>query len=588
MAKQFKRSIIEMSKFFKSLSVVTAAATVAFGASVAEAAQFNVVVDKIEVMRDGGANDRFVVYQPSAGIGETATRSIDLFNASQKAGTALTIAPPPAGTYTTMLVTFGNITIGDDAGNVSNTLNTTLEGLGVLGNELGRSVLILGDDGDGVGGTADIADLVGAGSAAPIQSIVSGGAGSIVALPSLNFFLPSDGSGVDEQTGALLANPVFIPTLSQSVDRANLPNVVVGVKESGFINTEAAIAGNFVYRVGLFRSALDKRPVVSRAVTFASKTDHDELGIQEVRFLDVPEGTYIPVAWIDANSNGLWDEGELTVVANGTIADISFTVDYDAVGLIEDGVAKTISTTYVSGVSATVDNAVSASLFEGGANIATDLTDGFIGEAASFTMPARGVRVDLEIQDQPNLTTEWVNNGLNGLSGLKGTLGTLAAPLDAAAGAVEGAAQILIQLTGGQAAANASVTRVVNVDVRYGADGQTLDGSTNGELGTGELAFLALDDDWVGPSDFSYDEDDAIMSFNVPFLSISGLGTSLTGTYRFGFNAAIGAADVTGSVPTFVCDSAVPSGCDTNTPAAVAQVVTIDNGAQVTIDTINE
>lgn len=577
-----------MSKFFKSLSVVTAAATVAFGASVAEAAQFNVVVDKIEVMRDGGANDRFVVYQPSAGIGETATRSIDLFNASQKAGTALTIAPPPAGTYTTMLVTFGVITIGDDAGNVSNTLNTTLEGLGVLGNELGRSVLILGDDGDGVGGTADIADLVGAGSAAPIQSIVSGGAGSIVALPSLNFFLPSDGSGVDEQTGALLANPVFIPTLSQSVDRANLPNVVVGVKESGFINTEAAIAGNFVYRVGLFRSALDKRPVVSRAVTFASKTEHDELGIQEVRFLDVPEGTYIPVAWIDANSNGLWDEGELTVVANGTIADISFTVDYDAVGLIEDGVAKTISTTYVSGVSATVDNAVSASLFEGGANIATDLTDGFIGEAASFTMPARGVRVDLEIQDQPNLTTEWVNNGLNGLSGLKGTLGTLAAPLDAAAGAVEGAAQIMIQLTGGQAAANASVTRVVNVDVRYGADGQTLDGSTNGELGTGELAFLALDDDWVGPSDFSYDEDDAIMSFNVPFLSISGLGTSLTGTYRFGFNAAIGAADVTGSVPTFVCDSAVPSGCDTNTPAAVAQVVTIDNGAQVTIDTINE
>lgn len=203
-------------------------------------------------------------------------------------------------------------------------------------------------------------------------------------------------------------------------------------------------------------------------------------------------------------------------------------------------------------------------------------------------MPARGVRVDLEIQDQPNLTTEWVNNGLNGLSGLKGTLGTLAAPRDAAAGVAQGAAQVLIQLTGGQASANASVTRVVNVDVRYGADGQTLDGSTTGELGTGELAFLALDDDWVGPADFSYDEDDAIMSFNVPFLSISGLGTSLTGTYRFGFNAAIGAADVTGSVPTFVCDSAVPSGCDTDAPAAVAQVVTIDNGAQVTIDTINE
>ena len=581
-----------MSKFFKSLSVVTAAATVAFGASVAEAAQFNVVVDKIEVMRDGGANDRFVVYQPSAGIGETATRSIDLFNASQKAGTALTIAPPPAGTYTTMLVTFGNITIGDDAGNVSNTLNTTLEGLGVLGNELGRSVLILGDDGDGVGGAADIADLVGAGSAAPIQSIVSGGAGSIVALPSLNFFLPSDGSGVDEQTGALLANPVFIPTVSQSVDRANLPNVVVGVKESGFINTEAAIAGNFVYRVGLFRSALDKRPVVSRAVTFASKTDHDELGIQEVRFLDVPEGTYIPVAWIDANSNGLWDEGELTVVANGTIADISFTVDYDATDgnigdLIEDGVAKTISLTYITG-NTDIDDAFGSAFYPAGVAYNTSWTVGFIGEAASFTMPARGVRVDLEIQDQPNLTTEWVNNGLNGLSGLKGTLGTLAAPRDAAAGAVEGAAQILIQLTGGQASANASVTRVVNVDVRYGADGQTLDGSTNGELGTGELAFLALDDDWVGPSDFSYDEDDAIMSFNVPFLSISGLGTSLTGTYRFGFNAAIGAADVTGSVPTFVCDSAVPSGCDTDAPAAVAQVVTIDNGAQVTIDTINE
>lgn len=577
-----------MNKLLKSLSVVSAAAAVAFGASMAEAAQFNVVVDKIEVMRDGGANDRFVVYQPSAGIGETATRSINLFDPVQKAGTALTIVPPPAGTYRTMLVTFGAITIADGAGNVSNTLNTTLEGLGVLGNELGRSVLLLGDDGDGVGGAADIADLIGVGSAGSIQSITSGGFGSIVTLPSLNLFLPSDGSGVDEQSGALLAVPAFIPTINQSVDRANLPNVVVGVKETGFIGTEAANAGNFVYRVGLFRSALDKRPVVSRSMTFVSRTDHDELGVREALFLDVPEGTYLPVAWIDANKNGLWDEGELTVVSNGAVADIGVTVDYGAVGLIQDGIAKTISATYVSGVSATVDNAVSASIFPGGAAVATGLTNGFIGEAASFTMPARGLRVDLEIQDQPNLTTEWVNNGLNGLSGLRGTLGTLAAPLDAAAGAVEGAAQILIQLTGGQASANASVTRVVNVDVRYGADGQTLDGSTNGELGTGEIAFLALDDDWVGPADFSYNQDDAIMSFNVPFLTITGLGTSLTGSYRFGFNAAIGAADVTGSVPTFLCDSAVPSGCDTATPAAVAQVVTIDNTAQVTINTINE
>lgn len=577
-----------MNKLLKSLSVVSAAAAVAFGASMAEAAQFNVVVEKIEVMRDGGANDRFVVYQPSAGIGETATRSINLFNPVQKAGTALTIVPPPAGTYRTMLVTFGAITIADGAGNVSNTLNTTLEGVGVLGNELGRSVLLLGDDGDGVGGAADIADLIGVGSAGSIQSITSGGFGSIVTLPSLNLFLPSDGSGVDEQSGALLALPAFIPTINQSVDRANLPNVVVGVKETGFIGTEAANAGNFVYRVGLFRSALDKRPVVSRSMTFVSRTDHDELGVREALFLDVPEGTYLPVAWIDANKNGLWDEGELTVVANGAVADIGVTVDYGAVGLIQDGIARTISATYVSGVSATVDDAVSASIFPSGAAVATDLTNGFIGEAASFTMPARGLRVDLEIQDQPNLTTEWVNNGLNGLSGLRGTLGTLAAPLDAAAGAVEGAAQILIQLTGGQASANASVTRVVNVDVRYGADGQTLDGSTNGELGTGEIAFLALDDDWVGPADFSYNEDDAIMSFNVPFLTITGLGTSLTGSYRFGFNAAIGAADVTGSVPTFVCDSAVPSGCDTATPAAVAQVVTIDNTAQVTINTINE
>lgn len=581
-----------MNKLLKSLSVVSAAAAVAFGASMAEAAQFNVVVDKIEVMRDGGANDRFVVYQPSAGIGETATRSINLFNPVQKAGTALTIVPPPAGTYRTMLVTFGAITIADGAGNVSNTLNTTLEGLGVLGNELGRSVLLLGDDGDGVGGVADIADLIGVGSAGSIQSITSGGIGSIVTLPSLNLFLPSDGSGVDEQSGALLAVPAFIPTINQSVDRANLPNVVVGVREAGFIDTAAANAGNFVYRVGLFRSALDKRPVVARTMTFVSRTDHAEVGVREALFLDVPEGTYIPVAWIDANANGLWDEDEVTVVADGNVADISFTVDYAATNgdigdLIEDGVAKTISLTYITG-NTEIDETFGSAFYPAGAAVNTSWTVGWIGEAASFTMPARSVRVDLEIQDQPNLTTEWVNNGLNGLSGLRGTLGTLAAPLDAAAGAVDGAAQILIQLTGGQAAANASVTRVVNVDVRYGADGQTLDGSTNGELGTGELAFLALDDDWVGPSDFSYDEDAAIMSFNVPFLSISGLGTSLTGTYRFGFNAAIGAADVTGSVPTFVCHSAVPSGCDTNTPAAVAQVVTIDNGAQVTIDTINE
>ncbi len=95
-----------MTKFTKSLYAAVFGAAAMLGAVSAHATQFNVVVEKIELMKDGGSADRFVVYQPSAGIGEAATRSIDLFNATQKVGTALTIKNPPAGLYKTMLVTF--------------------------------------------------------------------------------------------------------------------------------------------------------------------------------------------------------------------------------------------------------------------------------------------------------------------------------------------------------------------------------------------------------------------------------------------------------------------------------------------------
>lgn len=568
-----------MTKFTKSLYAAVFGAAAMLGAVSAHATQFNVVVEKIELMKDGGSADRFVVYQPSAGIGEAATRSIDLFNATQKVGTALTIKNPPAGLYKTMLVTFGNITIGDDAGNVSKTLNTNLESLGVLGNELGRSVLILGDDGDGVGGTADIADLIGIGAAAPVQPMtVSDG---VVTLPSLNFFLPSDGTGVDESTGDLIATPTFIPSMSQNIDRADIPNVVIGVNETGFINTDKANAGNFTYRVGLFRSALDKRPVVSRAVAFVSKTDNAEIGVKEVTFLDVPEGTFFPVAWIDADGNQLWDQDEVTAIAGGTVSDLTFTVDYGAtdgvVGdLVVNNVAKTISMTYVSGVSTTVDNDVSASVFPAGAAIATDLSDGFVGDMTAFSMPARGVSIAVSITNEVSSTgTDWDNKGIELLSGLTGTLavdgaGAATATANAAA---DGSLSIVVQLSGAQNATSASVSRTVVLTAAFGADDQ----NDNTLLEDTETAYVGLKDATL-PSDFSYDG--SVLTFKAPYLSITTLGdnTAIAGAFRVAFGANV-KTSVDESPPTKLCQAA-GAGCDDDI-APTNQLVDVTSNANV-------
>ena len=568
-----------MTKFTKSLYAAVFGAAAMLGAVSAHATQFNVVVEKIELMKDGGSADRFVVYQPSAGIGEAATRSIDLFNATQKVGTALTIKNPPAGLYKTMLVTFGNITIGDDAGNVSKTLNTNLESLGVLGNELGRSVLILGDDGDGVGGTADIADLIGIGSAAPVQPMtVTDG---VVTLPSLNFFLPSDGNGVDESTGDLIATPTFIPSMSQNIDRADIPNVVIGVNETGFINTDKANAGNFTYRVGLFRSALDKRPVVSRAVAFVSKTDNAEIGVKEVTFLDVPEGTFFPVAWIDADGNQLWDQDEVTAVAGGTVSDLTFTVDYGAtdgvVGdLVVNNVAKTISMTYVSGVSTTVDNDVSASVFPAGAAIATDLSDGFVGDMTAFSMPARGVSIAVSITNDVSSTgTDWENDGIAALSGLVGTLAVDGAAANASVtgAAADGSLSIVVQLSGAQNATSASVSRTVVLTAAFGADTQ----GDAASLENTETAYVGLNSATL-PSDFSYDG--SVLTFKAPYLSITTLGdnTAIAGTFRVAFGANV-KTSVDESTPTKLCQAA-GAGCDDSiTPTN--QLVDVTSSANV-------
>ena len=140
-------------------------------------------------------------------------------------------------------------------------------------------------------------------------------------------------------------------------------------------------------------------------MAFVSKTDNAEIGVKEVTFLDVPEGTFFPVAWIDADGNQLWDQDEVTAIAGGTVSDLTFTVDYGAtdgvVGdLVVNNVAKTISMTYVSGVSTTVDNDVSASVFPAGAAIATDLSDGFVGDMTAFSMPARGVSIAVSITNE--------------------------------------------------------------------------------------------------------------------------------------------------------------------------------------------
>lgn len=375
--------------FRKHFAATFAAAGMLLGAASASAVSFTVVIDKIEVMENGTSPDRITIYHPAAGIGEAATRTLDLLNAN-KAGTALPVRAPNAGTYRTMLVTFGDIRVAAETATVSDTTPLTFGTTDGFGAEFGRQVLVMGDVDPAAGiGLA----LGGVDPVVPMQPIVS--TGGSIALPAFNFFLRAADVVVNGNEVGVSRLPVPISVARNDVDSNLVPNVTVGVKGLAFGGPSSVLpanVGNFNVKVGLFRSALDLKPVYMRTATIVSNSLATAASITEVTFVDVADGTYLPLAWYDANNNNLLDSGEATIMADVAGTDLSSSaalLTIDKAALFGTGAAGVVSST--SAAFDVSDTGSPLGTLFGGAT-----ANGFLGESGSFyAFPAREISISI-------------------------------------------------------------------------------------------------------------------------------------------------------------------------------------------------
>lgn len=386
-------------KIKKHFAATVAAAGVLLGAVSASAVSFTVVIDKIELMENATSPDRITIYHPAAGIGEAATRTLDLLNA-HKNGTALPVRAPKAGTYRTMLVTFGDIRVSARAGSVSATQPLSFdltEGFGEEPLSL-RPVLVMGD----VDPASGIGQLLGGVQAAvPMQPIVSNG--NSVVLPAFNFFLPAANvvtSGDDRVN--VTRKPVPISVARNDVDSNIVPNVTVGVKGLALDGAPGLpTSGNFVVKVGLFRSALDLKPLYVQTATIVSNSLTTDASITEVTFLDVADGTYIPLAWIDANNNGLLDSGESTIMSDA--ASTALTTDAARLTINKEDLFGTGAAGVVSSTSAAFDVSAAGSAL--GTVFGGETANGYLGESGDFyAFPARAISITLTTTSAASVT----------------------------------------------------------------------------------------------------------------------------------------------------------------------------------------
>jgi hypothetical protein len=385
-----------------ALAGATAAAAV-LGAASASAVSFTVVIDKIELLENGNSADRFVVYNPATGVGGTATTTLDLLNAN-KSGASLPIAAPKGGTYRTMLVTFSSIRVAAETADVSATqdVGALLGTAHGFGEELGRKVLVMGDPGTGA---TSISALLNGGAAfatvPPMQPAVSNGV--TVTLPAINFFLPTSNVVISGNSVGVTTLPVAIPVARNDVDSAQVPNVTVGVKGRAFAGSTALPenGGNFAVRVGLFRSALDLKPLYVQTATIVSNSLTTDASITEVTFLDVADGTYIPLAWIDANNNGLLDSGESTIMSDA--ASTALTTDAARLTINKEDLFGTGAAGVVSSTSAAFDVSAAGSAL--GTVFGGETANGYLGESGDFyAFPARAISITLTTTSAASVT----------------------------------------------------------------------------------------------------------------------------------------------------------------------------------------
>ncbi len=309
-----------MNKFLKSALVVAGVAG-AFSAAEANAVSLTVVIDKIEIVKDADnyPNTATTIFEPRSSIGESATKTVDLFDATEKLGTAYTLRKPSSGEYESLLVTFSEIKAVSGSSEVD--LLAQYKTAGILSSTGTNGTMVFGNIGSGA---ASVGTILTATSIAPMQPIIANGS-SDVTLPTLDFYLPSSTLVANGSSIALTQFPRPVLSASQATDSASIANVIVDVDaNTAFTSATGWTLDASVVTVGLFDNTVPETPLVSTTFTAVTPTV-----VKQVTFIDAPRSEsaeIYPIAWIDLDGNGNLDKDEYYTVAETVRANNGITI----------------------------------------------------------------------------------------------------------------------------------------------------------------------------------------------------------------------------------------------------------------------
>jgi hypothetical protein len=307
---------------------------------------------------DNYPNTATTIFEPRSSIGEAATKTTNLFDATQKLGVSYNLRKPGSGEWEAVVISFSEITAVSGAATYD--MLAEYKTATTMGTNGAYGVMLLGNDGTGTATSLDT--VFSTVSMAPIQTVITDGAD--FTLPALDFYLP-EASLVTTGPSVVGVTQLPRPTLvvSQATDSASRANVLVDIDDdTAFTAATGWTLGASVVTVGLFDSTVPETPLVSTTYTAASPT-----ALKQVEFIDVPHNvTLQPIAWVDLDSDGRLDTGEYYTFhhATKTTNDIAI-------------VAADISLTAVNGV---------------------------LDDASGFTFPPRTVTVDISMTNDTSST----------------------------------------------------------------------------------------------------------------------------------------------------------------------------------------
>ncbi len=321
-----KTSFVKSALFGAAMVSTFAASTAAHAVDA-----LNVVISEIRLYTnaDDAGSRTAVVYAPGSNIGEDSTKTVNLFNATQRAGTSFSIETPAAGTYEAIGITFDSIDV------VSGTTTLDLRAQMITAGQLNASgVMLLGENGTGSRAvSAPAAPGLNVSVTGVSSPLVSGG--GAISLPTLNFVLDESDIVDNSATSfSVRSLPTIIPTGTLGGDSSARANVSVTVDTTAFNAVAGWTAGTTKVRVGLFSTDLPERPLASKQFTSPSTN-----GTVQREFVDAPVGNVAAIAWIDTDGDGRLDSGEYMTASNTYVADmyeaVSGSADISFTGVLD-------------------------------------------------------------------------------------------------------------------------------------------------------------------------------------------------------------------------------------------------------------